>query len=636
MKLESLHIKHFRACEDITINFNDYTCLVGPNGTGKSTVLMALNILFRNTSGPVTDVLNLNKEDFYNKDTGKPILITATFGSLEPNAVEDLRHYVRQGKLIIKAIAEWDASTNSASVKQLGVRNVMRDFAPFFEASENGSLVAELRDIYSKIRNKYPDLIDTSTKANMEKALREYEENHPEFCELIDSQDQFYGYTKGSNLLSKYIKWVYIPAVKDASVEQDETRNTALGELLQRTVRIKVKFDDSLKGLQDQAEKRYLEIIDNQQHVLDEISGSLQDKLQEWAHPGAQVKVKWNFDPSKSIKVADPMAKADIGEDGFIGEVARMGHGIQRAFIVSILQELATCEQEIEPTLILGFEEPELYQHPPQARHLAKILEDLKNAQVIISTHSPYFVSGKEFESVRMMRKHRTGKVKVTQATLEKLSQRLALALGEEPVHPSSLVATIEQIMQPSLRELFFCNMPILVEGIEDVAFISTYIELTKKSTNFRKIGGHFIVCSGKTNMSRPLAIALELGIPYFIMFDADSTNKKNDNKRDNKCILNLCSISNINPLSIKDVWKENVVMWGTKIRDVVRSEIGPNIWDEAQQEMIRYNYQDISNKQKNSLLISATLEHLFHNSKNSNSLEKLCNHILHYGQSLI
>lgn len=279
MKLESLHIKHFRACEDVTINFNDYTCLVGPNGTGKSTVLMALNILFRNTSGPITDVLNLDEGDFYNKDTGKPILITATFGSLESNAVEDLRHYVRQGKLIIKAKAEWDASTYSASVKQLGVRNVMRDFAPFFEASEKGAKVNELRDIYSDIRSKYPDLTDASTKANMEKALREYEENHPELCELIDSQDQFYGYTKGSNLLPKYIKWIYIPAVKDASGEQDEAKNTALGELLQRTVRLKVKFDVSLKDLQDQAEKKYLEIIDEQQHVLDEISISLQGKL---------------------------------------------------------------------------------------------------------------------------------------------------------------------------------------------------------------------------------------------------------------------------------------------------------------------------------------------------------------------
>jgi hypothetical protein len=39
---------------------------------------------------------------------------------------------------------------------------------------------------------------------------------------------------------------------------------------------------------------------------------------------------------------------------------------MQRAFIVSILQELAVGDQGESPKLILGFEEPELYQHPPR------------------------------------------------------------------------------------------------------------------------------------------------------------------------------------------------------------------------------------------------------------------------------
>jgi len=48
-----------------------------------------------------------------------------------------------------------------------------------------------------------------------------------------------------------------------------------------------------------------------------------------------------------------------------------MGHGLQRSYLLALLQELAGSEAPNAPTLILGCEEPELYQHPPQARHLA-------------------------------------------------------------------------------------------------------------------------------------------------------------------------------------------------------------------------------------------------------------------------
>ena len=55
MKIASLRIKNLRSFSDVTIPFNDYTCLVGPNGAGKSTVLCALNLFFRETENVSTD-----------------------------------------------------------------------------------------------------------------------------------------------------------------------------------------------------------------------------------------------------------------------------------------------------------------------------------------------------------------------------------------------------------------------------------------------------------------------------------------------------------------------------------------------------------------------------------------------------
>jgi len=104
MRLSSVRIQNFRAFADQTIHFNDYTCLVGPNGGGKSTVLMALNVFFREASHTNTDLLRLDKEDFHHKNTRDPIIITVTFEDLNADAQADLKDYYRQGKLTVVQI----------------------------------------------------------------------------------------------------------------------------------------------------------------------------------------------------------------------------------------------------------------------------------------------------------------------------------------------------------------------------------------------------------------------------------------------------------------------------------------------------------------------------------------------------
>ena len=131
--------------------FDDYTCLVGANGSGKSTILMALNVFFRNTSAP-SDVINLQDEDFHMKDTSSPIEITCIFSDLSDDAKNDLKAYVRQNELAVTAKATWDAITSRAEVKQVGIRKVIRDFSPYFEAVEKKAKAGELKEIYSSIR----------------------------------------------------------------------------------------------------------------------------------------------------------------------------------------------------------------------------------------------------------------------------------------------------------------------------------------------------------------------------------------------------------------------------------------------------------------------------------------------------
>src|SRR5439155_10672854 len=145
----------------------DYTCLVGPNGAGKSTILTALNIFFRETTSASTDLVNLGEEDFHKCDTSQPIRITLTFGEISPEAEQDLKAYVRQGKLVISAIAEWNDKAQSAQIRQYGQRLGIEPFRGYFEKDKAGAPAKELQQLFVDLRKTFADLHEAKTKHAM-------------------------------------------------------------------------------------------------------------------------------------------------------------------------------------------------------------------------------------------------------------------------------------------------------------------------------------------------------------------------------------------------------------------------------------------------------------------------------------
>lgn len=219
MKIQSLTIKNFRVFKNETIYFDDYTCFVGPNGVGKSTIINALKIFFKDSESFAGNVNFLSKQDFYHQNISDPIEITITFHDLNEQAKNDLSDYYRNNVLIVSAIAEYDENVNGAKVIQYGQRLVFEPFIRFFEAEKEGQKEAELKDIYKSIRKEFPDLPEKGRKSQMISFLREYENNHPAFLKPARSTDQFYGFTAGRNRLDRHIQWVHVPAVKDISQE---------------------------------------------------------------------------------------------------------------------------------------------------------------------------------------------------------------------------------------------------------------------------------------------------------------------------------------------------------------------------------------------------------------------------------
>jgi putative ATP-dependent endonuclease of OLD family len=641
MKIESLRIENLRAFRDCTISLDDYTCLVGPNGSGESTVLCALNIFFRETKDSQTDLLHLQEEDFYRKDISLPIKITVTFKELNQEAQEDFKNYYRQGTLVISAVAQYNPQTGDAEVKQYGSRKGIKGFASFFEREGEGAKVADLKEIYSKLRNEFSGLPTAGTKVNMIEALHSYEKEHEELCELLPSSDQFYGWTHGQNRLKKYIQWIYVPAVKDASTEQAEGKNTFLSRLLERTVRMKIDFDGEIGQLRNQLREKYGELLEKHQPTLHELSKSLEQRLWEWAHPDASLRLEWRADPDKSVRLDPPLAEVIAGEGVFSGKISRLGHGFQRSYLLALLHELSSIERTDDTIMILGCEEPELYQHPPQLRHLRDVLTKLseKDSQIIVCTHHPIFVVGKSFEDVRVVRQDRINNQPrvafVTPRQVEDLVSQVRES--KAPSKDLGVVAKIHQALQPGISELFFSPVPVLVEGLEDEAFLTTYLHLMGEWTNFRRFGGHIIRTINKSHMIRPKAIAKLMGIPAFTVFDSDGDKRdKNGSRiqheRDNLAILRLNDVVNPDPFPSDTFWTGGLVMWKSDISDVVKHDIGSENWSRIC-ESVRNNFGHVKNLDKNALFISSVLSQAWDENCRSQHLIKLCTEIINFAK---
>ena len=632
MKIKSVRIKNFRAFADETFKLDPYTCLIGANGAGKSTLLCALNVFFREQSN-ATSVDVLTAEDFHQKYTNERVEIAITFADLSEAARDELKDYVRNEELIVSAVAEFDEAKGRAAVKQVGSRLGMREFAPFFAAHKAGASADALSAMFNDLRARYPGIADARSKDAKRDALQAFERD-PENAELlipIESEDQFYGFA-GASKLKPHIQWVYVPAVKDASDEQSESKDGALGKLLARTVRAKVNFKDQLSQIEAQAQTQYSELLANNQAALDEVGFSLSNRLSKWSHPDVGLRINWASTP---VAIREPSAKVIAGEQGFEGDLARFGHGFQRSYLLALLQELAATGGDDGPTLVLGVEEPELYQHPPQARYLSQTLQALAggSAQVLVTTHSPYFIGGASFENVRLVRKNQRERASTALSlTFDRYAERYA-ANGDRPRPPTATEVMLNEALRPGLNEMFFATKLVLVEGSEDAAYVLTWAALTGKLDAFRSHGVHLVPVEGKQNLSAPLIIAQEMKIPVFVVFDGDlSQAERGDQTAHNTRLLRLLGADGFEPFPPEAVWQDTFVQWSEDIGSVIDSELVASL-GEVQVEQLRQRAMaacgHAPSLKKNTMFIQSWMQSAHAAGAHCPSLDQLCDAIL-------
>jgi energy-coupling factor transporter ATP-binding protein EcfA2 len=547
MIIESVRIKGFRSIFDETLLCDELTALVGPNGSGKSTFLRAFELFY--TLNPRIDA-----EDYYNDNTSEPITIAIKFGGLSDKAKEKFARYLQGGTLTVERVFAWNAGRFTSTYH--GARLQNSDFEPVRSAVT----AKEKKEVYENLRQgHYADLPAWKNQTDSPAALTAWEEAHMDKCKPLRDDGQFFGFKEvGSGYLGDFTKFLFIPAVRDASDDAAEGKGTVLTDLMDMVVRSVVANKEAVRKLREETQQKYNEIMQpGNLPELNDLAVQLSQTLRAFV-PNAGVDLRWL--PLEEIRIGMPKADVKLVEDSYARAVHRTGHGLQRAFILTMLQHVAMAQSAasaksdksetpepkaeqpqpeaklILPNLILAIEEPELYQHPNRQRHLAKIFLQLaqgaipgvaEKTQIIYATHSPLFVGLDRFNQIRLLRKadNGDGKPKVTKvigATLDKVAEKVWEANGGKGAKytAETLVHRLHSIMTPWINEGFFANAVALVEGEDDYAAIVGMARVMNH--DLENVGVSIIPVGGKRSLDRPAIIFREFGIPVYLLWDSD------------------------------------------------------------------------------------------------------------------
>jgi len=598
MIIKSVRVQNFRCIYDETLPCEPLTALIGANGSGKSSFLRALDMFY-------TSNAKYTEDDFYDRDTSQDIIVTVGFTDLTEDEKKLFQKYVEGEELTVEKVMQWPPI--KANQKYYGTSLQNPEFNSFRSASGG-----DLRREYNKLHeDKCSDLPEYTNKRDAERALQAWELSHPDQCSRQRDEGQFFGFKEvGEAHLERFARFIHVPAVRDASEDAAEGRGTALTEIMDLVVRSVLSQRKEIVELQETTQKQYEEIVDpTKLEELQTLERDLSNTLKTYV-PDAGVKLTWLTGDVIDI----PMPRADIKlvEDEYASSVERTGHGLQRAFILTMLQHLAVAESPIQedmedketekkevpkveptlrmPSLIVCIEEPELYQHPNRQRHLSRILLKLASegingvadrAQIIYSTHSPLFVDIKRFDKVRVLKKVReeTGKpkrTKVIYTNLDEVAKIVEKADGqpEGTYTGSTLEPRLQTLMTPWMNEGFFAKFAVLVEGQEDYAAVLGVA--TALGHDFESMGISVIPCMGKNNLDRPAAIFKKLQIPVYAVWDSDYQGT-DARPEENHRLLRLFD----HPI---EDWPEKVTedfaCFKHTLNKTLRTEIGEQVFD--------------------------------------------------------
>jgi hypothetical protein len=512
MKIKRVCIENFRCLCKVDIEMEDVTSFLGPTGAGKSTVLRALDWFFNGEKS-----VALSDEDLHSARGSRRISVEVEFDGLTSRDRETLGHYASPETDSMIVWRTWEEGEDKITGKGLAF--------PLFEAVRQEGSAMDKRRAYGKLRDEQPGLglPAAGSVAAVEEAMRAWElENRSQLTETEIEGTHFFGFA-GQSKLAELIDFVFVSADLRAYEEADDSKFSALGRILDHAVdrsEAANEIRSAEEGIAQEREEIHKKVYGE---VLDGISTALSREVSLLTF-GRSVHVLPLVQVPKPVRT---VFRVRVQDGAAETSVYRQGHGFQRALIIAALKYLAERRRPEAGTrtLCLAVEEPELFQHPAQARTFAEVLRGLVTsseglAQVMYATHSPVFIDHRHYREVRRLSRDFTDGHPTT--TVNQVSD-LELCETLEPygVRADSVRKQTGLRCVSTLAEGFFADVAVLVEGDTDAAVILGCAE--RQNLNLGAQGIHIVSAGSKSKLMLCHAILRALNVRCYTVFDGDA-----------------------------------------------------------------------------------------------------------------
>ncbi len=642
MILKSIDIEHFRCLQACSIALERYCPLVGANGAGKSTILEAIRFV-------LDPRFHVGIEQLNPDCSGAPLRVNATLVDFSKDERARYGAYISSGDelRLTREVGFGEDGAISQYFVSVGCHDAFQPIRDLIQRNDN----VPAKNNYNAFvaANAAYGLDAVSKYGDIESNLRTWEQAHPDECVTVHLPISLKDL---STMGWPLIDVIYVPAVKDAS--DDVGARSPLQRLLDSIVSEPANVSDGMEKLRQYVSKTYGKLYPEDASELSEIATTISEDLAAFA-PGSSIQLGWTQD---YVPVLDPPPiEVRVVEDAYSSDIGEKGHGVQRAVIMAVISVLDKLQAMLEVAsgvapgsmqqrdLLLLIEEPELYQHPIRARHFADALrkraasDKPKRTQVVFSTHSPNFISLADFPGIRLLKRTTLGAGRlphrsIGHTTLDAVAKELYEA-QDGPMFVfggEDLRARLHGILDSSVREGFFADSIVLVEGDNDYSILVGSFQ--ERAFDYEAVGLAVLVANGKNNLDKALVIFRQLQIPVYVVFDGDadkyvksgaSQSSKEKGSAEAKANRALLKLLRQPVVDFPDTTVGNECTYFSEAFDsTVVSELGEKFKGEFEKSCADFGYENLTKARKVPEVFTRTLRALSEQGTRSKTLEEV------------
>lgn len=571
MKLRLLSVENFRSLRAVSLPTDDLTTLIGANGSGKSSFLTALRLLFEPRA-------RVDVRDFWRSEGASdealrddPIVIRGTFTDLSPEARAAFGPFLSsESELVVERAFDGPG---------VGTYVAHRRTIPEFAAIRNSP--TRHREMFNQLvsEDRFAGLTRVGNKNDAFDQMATWEQEHPDSLESASEQVSFFSEALESpTAIGNYLKFFPIGALEDPGQHLDPGGSGAVAELIAEVFQESAVLGQ-LAEISETALARSNELLQQANQSLAPVTEQIAQSLRDFT-PGFSVELKWL--PLSTGRTQEPGVSVVVAtSEGLHTDLEYQGHGVQRSLMYGVLtaQSLATSVASSGRTLLLAIEEPEAFQHPLSARVLSETLGRLSAGQfqVLYSTHSPYFINPRQLNGLRLVRRVAAAPAGMETAvdafSISDFAKGWATAIDNPDVTEASTAARLAANASHNVIEGLFARACVIVEGDEDEALLRAGCDVA--GVDLDRGGVAVVQSRGKGGMSIVFAFLRGAGVSCYPVFDLDRSKEVADQHLEAERQLAVLLHIEGEPPFAGDAVTEEYAHWHDDFGSAVSEELG-------------------------------------------------------------